>query len=485
MSTKNFDQPDTLGNVQRDLPRSSRRQFMNAACVTAATLVSAPYIAPACALGGRHGSANDRIRVGAIGTSIYVDRYTGGGNHPGRGALVGHLAGELGNMVAVADVNRLNADFFAERYNGNCKIYNDYLELIARQDIDAVTIGTPDHWHAKIAIDAMRAGKHVYCEKPLALTIREGQQICKVAKETGKVFQVGTQQRSEFAQVFLKAVAIAQSGILGDKLHCLIGIGKGEKGGPFQNMPTPEHIDWDRWLGQAPAVSYCPQRGDFDYRWWLEYGGGQVTDWGAHHGDIALWALGMSGSGPTTIEGKGDFGQVENGFNSAYEFDCKFEFEGGHTARLYSGNNELIISGDKGKIRVNRGGLTGKPAEELGVAHKISKNDWGNDAAPKDGPQGGNGPQWLQDAIDKLYHGKKPGNHMGNFFDCIRDGGTPVSDVESQHRSASFCHLANIAMQLMRKLSWNPKLESFVNDPEANAMVSRKQREKYKIDVEV
>lgn len=219
MSTKNFDQPDTLGNIQRDLRRSSRRQFMNAACVTAATLVSAPYIAPACALGGRHGSANDRIRVGEIGTSIYVDRYTGGGNHPGRGALVGHLAGELGNMVAVADVNRLNADFFSERYNGNCKIYNDYLELIARQDIDAVTIGTPDHWHAKIAIDAMRAGKHVYCEKPLALTIREGQQICKVAMETGKVFQVGTQQRSEFAQVFLKAVAIAQSGILGDKLQ--------------------------------------------------------------------------------------------------------------------------------------------------------------------------------------------------------------------------------------------------------------------------
>ncbi len=464
---------------------ASRRQLLKTAATAAASIVAAPYFVPASALGGsRFGSANDRIQVGAIGTSIYVNRYTGGGNHPGRGALVGHLAGELGNMVAVADVNRHNAEFFAERYKGNCTIDNDYVELIARDDIDAVTIGTPDHWHAKIAIDALRAGKHVYCEKPLSLTIREGQQICKVAKETGKVFQVGTQQRSEFEQVFLKAVAIAQSGMLGEKLHCLIGIGKGEKGGPFENIPTPEYIDWDRWLGQAPVVPYCPQRGDFDYRWWLEYGGGQVTDWGAHHGDIALWALGMSGSGPTSIEGKGTFGRVNNGFNSAYEFDCNFEFEGGHTAKLYSGNNELIIGGAKGKIRVNRGGLTGKPAEELGVAHKISKNDWGNDEAPKDGPEGGAGPQWLQDAIDKLYHGKKPGNHMGNFFDCIRDGGTPVSDVESQHRSASFCHLANIAMRLERKLNWDPKAEIFENDAEATAMISREQREGFRIDVE-
>jgi predicted dehydrogenase len=450
--------------------------------VAASTIVAVPYFVPARVLAA---SPNDQIRVGAIGTSIYVDRYTGGGNHPGRGALVGHLAGELGNMVAVADVNRRNADAFAERYKGNCKIYNDYQELIARNDIDAVTIGTPDHWHAKIAVDAMRAGKHVYCEKPLSLTIREGQQICTVAKETGKVFQVGTQQRSEFSQVFIKAVAIAQSGMLGDKLDCLVSIGKGETGGPFENKPTPAHIDWDKWLGQAPVVPYCPQRGDFDYRWWLEYGGGQVTDWGAHHGDIAMWALGMSDSGPQSIEGRGKFGEAVNGFNSAYEFDCEFEFAGGHTARLTSGKNELIIGGEKGRIRVNRGGLSGKPAEELGVDHKLSTNEWGNDDAPKDGPKGGDGPQWLQDAIDKLYHGKKPGNHMGNFFECIRDGGMPVSDVQSQHRSASFCHLANIAMRLERKLTWDPIKETFVGDEDANSMISREQREGYRIDVEV
>ena len=469
--------------VKTNLSRvtANRRNFIKSTAAATA-VIAVPMILPARLLGS---VANDRVRVGSIGTSIYSNRYTGDGDHPGRGAVVGHQAGKLGDMVAVADVNRRNAEFFAKRYKDNCRVYNDYQALLARDDIDAVTIGTPDHWHAKIAIDAMRAGKHVYCEKPLSLTIREGQQVCKVADETGKVFQVGTQQRSEFKQIFLKAVAIAQSGALGDQLDCLISVGTGEKGGPFENKPTPDHIDWDRWLGQCPKVPYCPERGDYDFRWWLEYSGGQVTDWGVHHGDIAMWAMGMSDSGPTSIEGKGTYPKVENGFNVAIDFDCKFEFEGGHTARLYSGKNELIIGGKKGRIRVNRGGLTGKPAEELGVAHKIGKDEWGSGDSPKDGPQGGEGPQWLQDAMDKLCHGKKPGNHMANFFECIAKGGKPISDVWSHHRSVSLCHLANIAMQLDRKLTWDPKEEIFKDDKEANGMIAREQREGYQIDVDV
>jgi len=466
--------------------KQSRRRFVKTAAAAGAAIAGAPYFVPSHLLAGsKRGSANDRIRLGAIGTSIYKNRYTGEGDFPGRGGVVGHQAGKLGDMVAVADVNRLSAEFFAKEYDGNCQVYSDYQELIARDDIDAVTIGTPDHWHAKISIDAMRAGKHVYCEKPLSLTIREGQQICKVAKETGMVFQTGTQQRSEYEQVFIKAVAIAQSGMLGDKLHSLISIGKAEAGGPFKDTPTPEHVDWDRWLGQAPAVPYCLQRSDYDYRWWLEYSGGQITDWGAHHGDIAMWAMGMSDSGPTSIQGTGSYSKEPNCFNSAVEFDCDFEFPGGHTAKLLSGKNELIISGEKGRIRVNRGGLTGKPAEQLGVAHKIGENEWGTGETPADAARSGAGPQWMQDAIDKLYHGKKPGNHMGNFFECIADGGTPVSDVNSQHRSASLCHLANIAMLLERKVNWDPKAETFPGDDEANAMITRKQREGFQIDVEI
>ena len=465
--------------------QSTRRDFIKDSGIAASAAFAAPYILANPSI--LSDSPNDNLRMAAIGTSIYVNRYTGDGEFGGRGAVVGHQLAKFGDMVAVADVNRRNAEFFAKDYDGNCQVYGDYRELLERKDIDAVTIGTPDHWHVKIAIDAMRAGKHVYCEKPLSLTIREGQQCCKVAKETGKVFQVGTQQRSEFAQVFLKAVAIAQSGMLGDKLDCLISIGGAEKGGPFQNKPCPDHIDWNMWLGQTPEVPYCPERGDFDFRWWFEYAGGQVTDWGAHHGDIAMWALGMDDSGPTSItpNGKVEIPQIENGYNVPATFDVALEFEGGHTARLYSGKNELIIKGDKGKIRVNRGGLTGKPAEQLGVAHKISKDEWGTDKAPENGPKGGLGPQWIQDAIDKLCKGKKPGNHMGNFVDCIKNGGIPISDVWSHHRAVSLCHLSNIALRLGRQVDWDPKTEKFVGDDEANSMVKRKQREGFEIDVEV
>ncbi len=465
--------------------RSSRREFLKDTGAAASAALAAPYIIGNPKVLSE--SPNDKLRLAAIGTSIYTDRYTGQGDHPGRGAVVGHEAATFGEMVAVADVNRNNAESFAEDYDGECKVYSDYRELLQRDDIDAVTIGTPDHWHVKIAIDALRAGKHVYCEKPLSLTIREGQQACKVAKETGKVFQVGTQQRSEYNQVFLKAVAIAQSGMLGDKLDCLISIGGAENGGPFENSTCPDHIDWNMWLGQAPEVPYCKQRGDFDFRWWFEYAGGQVTDWGAHHGDIAMWALGMDNSGPTSIMPNGvvSIPDMENGFNVPTNFDVGLQFKGGHTARLLSGKNELIISGENGKIRVNRGGLTGKPAEKLGVAHKVTDNEWGAGPEATDGPRGGSGPQWLQDKINELCKDKKPGNHMGNFVDCIKNGGVPISDVWSHHRAVSLCHLSNIALRLNRKLEWDPVAEAFPNDDQANAMVSRKQREGFEIDVEV
>lgn len=471
-------------NTSNHQNQSTRRKFLQTTGVAASAAFAAPYILSSPSVLAN--SPNAKLRFGAIGTSIYANRYTGEGDHPGRGAVVGHQAGTFGDMVAVADVNLRNAKFFAERYNGNCKVYQDYQELIARDDIDAVTIGTPDHWHAKIAIDAMKAGKHVYCEKPLSLTIREGQQVCKVAEETGLTFQVGTQQRSEYRQIFLKAVAIAQSGALGDKLDCLISVGSAEKGGPFDNKPAPDHLDWNMWLGQCPEVPYCPERGDFDFRWWFEYAGGQVTDWGVHHGDIAMWAMGLSDSGPTSITPKGeiDIPQLENGFNVPVNFDVHYEFPGGHTARLYSGKNELIIGGDKGKIRVNRGGLTGKPAEALGVALKRGSDEWGSGADDSAGGKS-DGPQWLQDAIDKLCNGKKPGNHMGNFVECVTEGGTPISDVNSHHRSVSLCHLANISLRLGKPLKWDPTKEVFLGNDEANGMIARKQREGFEIDVDV
>jgi predicted dehydrogenase len=414
-------------------------------------------------------SANDRLTIGSIGTGVYSDRYTGQGDHPGRGMTIALQAATLGDTVAVADVNLAHGRFFQNRLGREIEVHQDYRRLLDRKDIDAVTIGTPDHWHVKIAIDALRAGKHVYCEKPLTLTIDEGKQLLKVAEETGKVFQVGTQQRSEYNRMFLKAIAIARSGRLGDKLHALVSVGQSEQGGPFENSDVPSELDWDMWLGQAPEVPYCKQRCDFDFRWWSEYAGGQVTDWGVHHMDIALWAMGLENTGPVSIEGKGTIPQIANGFNVAVDFDCNLTFADGQVCRLYSGKNELILSGDKGRIRVNRGGLTGAPVEDLTPADEDRIND----------------------EIIKLCHGKDPsgqngsdnaaGAHMHNFFDCVKDGGRTISDPWTHHRSVSACHLANISLELGRKLQFDPEKEDFVGDAEASAMLKREQRPKYSI----
>jgi len=436
--------------------QSDRREFLKRAAALAG---AAPYFFTGAA--ARAEAANDKFNVAAIGTSIYTDRWGHPGQMDGRGSVVGHQAGALGSMVACCDVNRLYAEHFASHYDGRCQVYGDYRKVLDRKDIDAVTIGTPDHWHSKIAIEAMLSGKDVYCEKPLTLTIDEGKKICQVARRTGRVFQVGTQQRTEYDAMFLKAVALARSGRLGKTLHALSSVGTAERGGPFANQDPPPHLDWDFWLGQAPKVPYCPQRCDYDFRWWLEYSGGQVTDWGVHHTDIALWALGVENTGPVEIEGVGDFPQIENGYNVAHTFDCTMKFANGNTIRLCSGANELILSGQQGRIRVNRGGLTGKPVEDLTAADR----------------------EWLDGEVLKLCKGKQPGDHMRNFFECMKDRSEPVSDVFTHHRSVSACHLCNIAMRLRRKLRWDPDREDFPGDDEASAMLSRVQREPYTIDV--
>jgi len=221
-------------------------------------------------------SPNERLNVAAIGVG-------------GRGSKIGEQAAQLGNMVACADVHRGNAENFAKPFEGRCQVYKDYREVLDRKDVQVVTIGTPDHWHTKIAIDAMKAGKDVYCEKPLTLTIEESKLICEAVRRSGRVFQVGTQQRSEFDSMFLKAIVMARSGRLGKKLKAISSVGQATSGGPFANAEPPEFLDWDFWLGQAPKVPFCENRIGWNFRWWFEYSGGQVTDWGVHHTDIALW----------------------------------------------------------------------------------------------------------------------------------------------------------------------------------------------------
>jgi myo-inositol 2-dehydrogenase / D-chiro-inositol 1-dehydrogenase len=423
-----------------------RRSFLKGWSGTAAVVGAAPYlwVAPRKAAETK----NDRLGVAVLGTG-------------GRGSLIGHQAGSRGNMLACCDVDRKRAEGFAARYGAGCQVYSDYRRILDRKDVDVVTIGTPDHWHAKMLVDAMAADKDVYCEKPMTLTVEEGKQICRAAERTRRVVQVGTQQRSEYEGLFLRAVALARGGRLGGKLRATACVGQAKRGGPFPSAEPPANLDWDLWLGQAPAAPYCPQRTHYDFRWWREYSGGQVTHWGIHHVDIAMWAMGLENTGPAEIEGNGDFPAVDNGFNVPTTFRCTMRFTGGATIVLSSEKNALVLEGENGRISVDRRHLTGKPVETLSENERLR----------------------LHEQVVQLYRGKQPGSHIGNFFQCVRERSRPISDVFTHHRAITACHLCNIAMQVRRKLKWDPVKEIILGDDEASAMLSRRQRSPYTIEV--
>jgi len=442
---------------------TNRRRFLQGSLAAAAT----PYVFTTQQAKAQ--SANDGFGVLAVGVR-------------GRGGGVGHQATRYGRCVAVCDVDTTSADKFINGLRDQAKppVFKDYRKALEQSDIDLVTIGTPDHWHTAILIAALKAGKDVYCEKPMTLTIDEGKQICKVAKETGRVIQVGTQQRTEMGQRFLKAVAIAKSGRLGKKLTATCMIGSAPSGGPFPVVDPPATLDWDFWLGQTPVVPYTKERCHSSFRWWLEYSGGKMTDWGAHHIDIAQWALGDDDTGPISIEGEGVLPQgredtlamitgqkkptdIPNGYNTATRFDLRLEFASGHTIIVRHGpDNGILIEGDKGRIFVSRGRITGKPVEEIEA-----------DESQR---------EWLDREVVKLYNGRRPGSHMQNFIDCVQDRSQPISDVFTHHRAVSSCHLCNITLLLGRKLQWDPAKEDFVGDPQASSMVAREQRKPYVIE---
>lgn len=438
---------------------ANRRRFLKAASFLAAGSFGAGVLSAARPAGAQ--SPNERLGIGCIGVG-------------GRGSGIGKEAASRGAPIACADVDLDHAERFASGFGG-MKVYQDYRKLLDHKDIDVVTIGTPDHWHVKIAIEALQAGKHVYCEKPVTLTIDEGKQLCRVVEQTGKVFQVGTQQRSD--NKFLLAVAIARSGMLGSPLKATCSIGGGPGGGPFPTSDPPAKLDWDAWLGQCPVVPYTKERCHGTFRWWLEYSGGKLTDWGAHHVDIAHWGLGKEATGPVEIEGQGVFPDVypadfdpvaffagrqklPNGYNTAQQFHIDLRFDDGNVIHVQDGpGNGILFEGPGGRLFVNRGKIEGKPVEELSTADK----------------------ERLDKAIEQLYKGKPRRGHMQNFFDCIRDGGQPVSDIFSHHRELTSCHLCNIAMLLRRKLRWDPVKEDFVGDAVASALLARPQREPYAI----
>jgi predicted dehydrogenase len=430
--------------MRSDFHSPSRRQFLRTSVVATAGATVPYWFTAQGALAADEKSKNSRHVIGCIGTG---DRW--------KGLFKGALP--HGDIVAVCDVDRNHAEEGRERVGGKADLYEDYRKLLDRKDIDVVTIVTPDHWHSKIAIDAMRAGKDVYCEKPLTLTIDEGKQICKVLKETGRVFQVGTQQRSEMNQRFLTAIAMIRDGRIGKVSKAVCAIGGAPTGGPFEPMPVPPELNWDMWLGQAPQVDYTQKRCHYEFRWWYEYSGGKLTDWGAHHVDIATWAIGADHSGPRTIEGTAIHPNVPNGYNTATEFLINCKYDGGAEIVIrHDTENGITFEGDKGSFFVSRGNLSGAAVDEL-----------------KDNPL-------PEDAVEKLYGGK-PTSHMTNFFQAVKSRKQPISDVFTHHRAITTCHLANIAIRLGRKLNWDPVTEQIVGDSEAQSWQSRPQRKGYEI----
>ncbi len=440
-------------------PKHSRRDFLKKSVAAAAAGGAVPYFcwSPRALA---NASANDRPRIGCIGL----------GGMGTVDAQEGHS--HFGDIVALCDVDSRHADRAKndrEIGKGKADTCWDYRKVLDRNDIDVVCIATPDHWHVKIAIEALQAGKHVFCQKPLTLTLEENQLIRAACKKSDKVFVVGTQQRSQ-RDLFLRAVNMVQKGLLGKITKITVGVNGCPTGGPFPKVAPPKELNWDFWLGQAPKVDYIKHRCHGDFRWWYEYAGGKFTDWGAHHVDIAQWAIqcDKQGTGPVEIDGadakhpvpfKDGYPTVDDCYNTSHDFAVKCHFADGIQMTVTSrGDNGVLFQGSKGRIFVDRERITGKPIEE----------NWDKD---KFGPE---------DFV-RLFKGKPHERHKVNFYRCIREGGLPVSDVFSHVQTMNTCHLCAIAARLGRAIRWDPKAEKIVGDDQAAAFFARQPRRGFEI----
>lgn len=356
------------------------------------------------------------------------------------------------------------------------KATHDFRKLCNSKDVDVVVVATPDHWHTLVAIEALKAGKDVYCEKPLTLTVAEALLLQKVVKETGRVLQTGSQQRTEMGGKFRLAAEIVRAGMIGKVKTIECRINGNPVSGSIPEVAPPRELDWDMWLGPTPKVPFRLSADGrktnchYEFRWWYEYSGGKMTDWGAHHIDIAQWCLGMDGSGPVAVEcvsasepyTKGD------GYNCHERFKVKYTYANG--AEVYAlshdgteadlvlangspkkvgkDENGVLVIGETGKVFVSRGQIAASSKELLNT--KI-------DATP-------------------LYP-TRPTNHMGNFIDCVGDRKSPICDVTVGGGSVIVCHIGTIALRLGvgKKLTWDPKSHKFEQD-EANKMLSREYR---------
>jgi len=425
-----------------------RRQFLKQAAGAAAAVVAFPSVIPSSALGSAGNvAASNRIVMGCIGVGSQ-----------GSGNMRGFLGKKQAQIVAVCDVDQRNRDrakkTVDERYgNSDCRTYSDFRDLIGRKDIDALSLALPDHWHSIPVVTAARAGKDMYGEKPLARTIREGRAMADAVHRYGRIWQTGSWQRS--VQNFHRGCELVRNGRIGKVHKVEVGLPTGGPGGNPAVQTPPAELDWNFWLGPAlwrPYMKYSKRAPHWDWRWIMDFSGGQLTDWAGHHIDIAHWGLGLDETGPVEIEGKGVY--PKDGVYdvpTAYKFTCKYA--NGVTMIVANDRQQpkgmgTVWYGEKGWVYVNRG-------------NKL-------DAEPKSILNETIGPDEI-----KLYESR---DHQQNFLDCVLTRKKTITPIETALRSISVGLLGEIAMLTEEKLRWDPDKEVFLNSEKANRMLSRPMR---------
>ncbi|MDH5398472.1 MAG: Gfo/Idh/MocA family oxidoreductase [Cyclobacteriaceae bacterium] len=452
----------------------TRREYLKKSAAATAGLIAIPTIVPASVIGKNPPS--DKINIAQIGFGRIAKDHD----------LKEVLKYDVARVIAVADVdsNRANhgksyiENTYAEQKKKknyvDVKVYEDYREMLMNKDIDAVIISTPDHWHAQPAIEAAIAGKDIYLQKPASLTVEEGRAMSNVVHKTGRVFQIGSQQRSANPwPQFKRACELVRNGRIGELKTVQVGLGTDPGGEQWPEMPVPENLNYDMWLGSTPETYYTEKgvhpQADYSRPGWLriqQFGAGMITGWGAHHIDTAHWGMGTEFTGPIELEGTalfpksgmwnvhGDF-RVETKYANGVEMIISSEF-----------TNGVRFEGTEGWIFVSRGNV-GVTASDPKSAQSSEAFSASNDKILKS--------EIGKDEIH-LYHSAE---QHGNWLDCIKSRELTIAPAEVAHRSCSTCLIAHTAMQIPRKLYWDPINERFKNDDEANATLSRPQRYPY------
>jgi len=425
-----------------------RRDFLKKVPLVVAGAAALPSIVRGSAL-GLNGAVppSDRIVMAGIGFGMQ-----------GPSNMQAFLEKDEVQWVAVCDLDDKHlaqAQAIVNRKYGNtsCATYKDFRKLFARADLDAVSIAVPDHWHTILSISAARAGLDIYGEKPLTHSLREGRALCDAMKRYGRVWQTGSWQRS--VDNFYRACELVRNGRIGKIRRVEVGLPSGHYDfartfGQEKITPPPAELDYETWLGPAPYAPYCTARVHMNWRWNMDFGGGQLMDWIGHHLDIAHWGLGFDYTGPVEVWGKGEF-PTTGIYNSATRYWVEARYADGTPIVLAGGYPEIQGGtkwiGEYGWIWVDRGGFETQPAN---LVNEII------------------GPNEI-----KLYHSR---DHYQNFLDCVKSRALTIAPCEVAHRSASVGHLGVIAIETGHKIKWDPATETILGDPEAERLLSRSYR---------